>query len=338
VRILYVGSRYDYGDLSRGLSFEHYNFHDTLVHMGHNITYFDAMAEYQQRGRTQTSIRLRDIVRSEKPDLLFCVLFTDQFDVDTMRDISQHTETVTYNWFCDDHWRFDNYSQHWAPAFNWVSTTAASALPKYERLGYTNVIKTQWACNHFLYKPLSGQTDHDVTFVGQPHGTRRRVIEALKASGIQVQTWGHGWENGRLSQQEMIEMFGRSRINLNLSNASTTGQGRSRWFTRNRKSLAQQIKGRNFEIPGCGGFLLTDLAENLQDYYLLGQEVATFMDNDELIAKVRYYLDHESERQRIAKSGYMRTLTDHTYERRFTDIFTAMGFKAEQIAGPVSRH
>ena len=43
MKILYAGMRYDYGDRSRGLSYEHLNFYDTLLHMGHEIVYFDFM-------------------------------------------------------------------------------------------------------------------------------------------------------------------------------------------------------------------------------------------------------------------------------------------------------
>jgi spore maturation protein CgeB len=325
MKILYVASKYDYGDPSRGLSFEHYNFYDTLAHMGHDITYFDFMTKYQQRGKSAMNVRLRDVVRSEKPDLLFCVLYTDQFDINTMRSISQQTDTITFNWFCDDHWRFDNFSRYWAPAFNWVSTTAASALHKYRQIGYANVIKTQWACNHFLYQPSTSQPDYDVTFIGQPHGTRRQIIAAIRAAGIEVKTWGYGWEAGRLTQEEMIQVFNGSRINLNLSNASTIGIGWRKWLPGHRTPLPQQIKGRNFEIPGCRGFLLTGLAENLEEYYLPGREVDVFTTVEDLVSKIQFYLDNETERQRMAQAGYVRTMAEHTYEKRFNDILATMG-------------
>ena len=325
MHILYVAPKYDYGDPNRGFSFEHHNFYDALTRMGHDITYFDFVSEYQQRGKAAMNARLRDIAQTEKPDLLFCVLFEHELDIDTMRYISQCTDTVTFNWFCDDHWRFDNFSRHWAPAFNWVSTTAASALPKYRRIGYTNVIKTQWACNHFLYRPSTSDPIYDVTFVGQPHGTRRQTIAAIRAAGIDVKTWGHGWESGRLTQEEMIRVFSSSRINLNLSNASTTGVGWARWLPWRRAPLPQQIKGRNFEIPGCGGFVLTGMAENLDEYYVPDREVSVFSDVDDLVAKVRFYLDHEPQRQQVAEAGYARTVAEHTYEKRFNEIFTIMG-------------
>jgi spore maturation protein CgeB len=358
--ILYAVMKYDYGQLERGYSYEHYNFFDTLVHMGHDIIYFDFMTLLRQYGKTGMNRRLLEVVKAEKPALMFTELFTDEIEPRTVNTISKDTETITLNWFTDDHWRFDGFSRHWASRFNWVVTTTASALPKYATLGHQNVLKSQWACNQFLYRKLDLPPIYDVTFVGQPHGDRPQIIQAIRDSGIGVQVWGTGWESGRLSQDGMIRVFNQSRINLNLSNASTgavrmpaykaayhtvsqslnvlpyvpevkktlkswLGMNSERAAAPANMSYSQQIKGRNFEVPGCGGMLLTGRADNLEDYYEVGQEVACYENTADLIDKIKYYLQHEDERVALAEAGYRRTLAEHTYVHRFTDIFQRIG-------------
>ena len=366
LRILYVGMKYNYGKPEQGYSFEHYNFYDSLQRMGHNVLYFDFMSLLQEHGQESMNRRLLEVVKAEKPDLMFTVLFKDELDRKVVREISENTDTVTLNWFCDDHWRFDIYSRFWAPCFNWVVTTAQSALPKYAKIGYHNAIKSQWGCNHFLYHQLKNlPLKYDVTFVGQPHGNRRETIEVLRQAGINVYLWGSGWEAGRLSQEEMIQVFNQSRINLNLTNSFTTVPTKNpalrwisdrldviptgsqvkmmgkKWLTSVKHSLPvapavehsqnpvqqypDQIKGRNFEIPGCSGFVLTGKADNLENYYQIGQEVVCFENNDDLIDKVRYYLKHDDQRAAIAQAGYERTLRDHTYAQRFAQVFEQMG-------------
>lgn len=356
MRILYVAMRYDYGNPSAGGSFEHWNFFHPLSEMGFDLIYFDFLSILQRRGQEAMNRRLWEVAESERPDVMFVVLFQDQLDPRVVRRISEDLDTITINWFCDDHWRFDNYSRCWAPCFNWVVTTAHSALPKYERMGYANVIKSQWAANHFLYRPSEGPLTYDVTFIGRPHGDRREHIAALRGAGIHVQCWGEGWEQGRLEQEEMVEVFGRSRINLNLSNASSAGDappppafrrrvagmpwpGPVRRLCRHlqrratttaladpdRKILPEQIKGRNFEVPGCGGFLLSGNADDLDRYYCLGDEIECFDSLTELIEKIRFYLTHEQERQAVADAGYRRTMTEHTWAHRFSDVFRAAG-------------
>jgi len=91
------------------------------------------------------------------------------------------------------------------------------------------------------------------------------------------------------------------------------------------KQYFEQIKGRNFEVPGCGGFLLAGNVEDLESYYEIGKEVVCFDDNKDLIEKIKYYLAHGDERAAIAQRGYERTIRDHTYARRFEDIFGKIG-------------
>lgn len=334
MRILYVGMKYDYGKPEQGLSFEHCNFYDSLHSMGHDILYFDFMSLARERGREWMNRRLLDVAKAERPELMFTFLFADELDKEAVGKISDSPDTTTLNWFADDHWRFEKFSSHWATCFNWVTTTATSALPKYEQLGYRNVIKTQWACNHFFYRRLDLPLEYDVTFVGKPHGDRRNVVRALREAGIDVNVWGYGWEQGRLSQNGMIETFNKSKVNLNLSNASTAGGGLGRRLRRSIRGLfargrgatdTAQIKGRNFEVPGCGGFLLSGYADNVEDYYDVGREIACFESTRDLIDKVKYYLGREEERRAVALAGYERTLTEHTYAHRFASIFRRIG-------------
>jgi len=361
MKILYAALKYDYGDPRRGLSFEHYNFFDSLLNMGHDLIYFDFASVARDRGREFMNRRLLELVTVEKPDIMFSVLFRDEFDPAVIQRISRDSQTTTVNWFCDDHWRFDDFSSRWAPKFNWVVTTAASALPRYSQLGFKHVIKSQWACNHFLYRKLDLPDRYDATFVGMPHGDRPHIVQLVRDAGIDLRVWGKGWSEGRLSQEEMIRVFGQSRVNLNLSNSSNKpglkartcgllqrtivqlpmshsvrgallrGIARLECGTRTATATgyAEQIKGRNFEIPGCGGFTLTGLAEDLSDYYKPGRDVACFSTPDELVRRLRHYLAHEDERRAIAESGYQRTLRAHTYVHRFVEIFNTMGFASQ---------
>jgi spore maturation protein CgeB len=233
---------------------------------------------------------------------------------------------VTFNWFCDDHFRFDKFTARWAPAFNWVATTATCALPWYRRIGCANLIKTQWGANPAIYRRLDLPLKYDVSFVGRVYRRRPALIDSLRASGLNVVVRGTGWPEGRASPEEMIEIFNQSRINLNFTEAPK----HINWFKRllGRKQPPNQIKGRNFEIPSCGGFLLTDHADDLDAYFTPGREIALFDGDRDLAAKIRYYLDHEEERAQIADAGLQRTLRDHTYQARFKEIFRRIGLES----------
>jgi spore maturation protein CgeB len=299
----------------------------------------------RMHGRNVMNDMLIKTVKETTPDLVFFFLYEDEFSTETVDKITRHTKT--FNWFADDHWRFEIFSRHWAPHFTLVGTTDWSAIDRYEKAGVANVIATQWACNHHVYRPEEIERDLDVTFVGQVHGKRKEIVARAARAGISIQTWGAGWATGRLTQAEMIRVFSRSRINLNFSEGSAPrallrrirfvvtegrhlvppGSMRTR-FNALRAREHPQIKGRTFEIPGCRALLLTEPAEGLGHYYAVGEEIATFETLDELVDLCRQYLRDSSEAERVATAGYERTLREHTYEHRFQEIFSQLGFSS----------
>lgn len=352
MKILYVGMRRDYGKPNKGFSFEHYNLYDPLTKMEggkHEVMYFPFDEILWAKGKEGMNEELLAMTNKEKPDLCFFVLFESEIKKNVIKEISRNY--LTFNWFTDDHWRFDTYSKYWAPLFGWVATTDSHAPEKYKKIGYKYAIKTQWACNHFVYGQSVAKEVHEMSFIGQATISRRETVNAIRKANLPLECWGSGWEGGFLDQDRMIAIFSGSRVNLNMTESfrmpwSMKTLGRifvhktidgkyglempNIWAENFRSFFGTrraQIKGRNFEIPGCGGFLVTGDADDLREYYEDGKEVIIVKNKKDLIEKARYYLAHEDERRIIANAGYERTMRDHTYEKRFIEIFERMGLR-----------
>ena len=336
MKILYVAMTHDYGDPDRGLSFEETNFRSSLEGMGHDVTAFDFLARAKRDGKPQMRRDLIALAAELKPDVAFFCLFTDELDVATIEGVRREGSCPTVNWFADDHWRFEDFSRHIAPAFDLPVTTDQDSLPRYAAAGIARVHLSQWACNRYAYRKVTDELEHGVTFVGQPHGTRPEVVERLRAAGHDVECWGHGWPAGRVDHEGMVRIFSASRVNLNLSNSSTppnTLRVRvGRMLGRGPKGpRPAQIKGRNFEVPGCGGFILTERVPHLERYFELDREVGVYDGEDDLLERVGYWLDHEDDRARVAQAGYERVLAEHTYDHRFTAIFAELGLDSAVV-------
>lgn len=327
MKIIFVAPKYNYGNPKRGMSFEYHNFWPLLKKQA---KYF---AIDQKLSRKKLNQELLSLSEKEKPDLLFCVLFTDEIKKETIKKISQ-SRTTTFNWFCDDNWRYDIFSKFYAPCFNYVSTTYKEPFKK-----YNNAIKTQWAANNLVYKPVKSSNEYNITFVGKAHSNRKKIINYLIANGLTVDCYGEGWPNGRVSQEKMLEIFSNSKINLSFAESSFNFNKRflaKKLFYRrldgshhwqkhiNFKKPSQQIKARNFEIPACGGFLLAQYVPGLEEYFKLNKEIVAFKDKEDLAKEIKYYLYKNKEREAIARAGYERTLREHTYQKRFNQIFQAM--------------
>ncbi|HET9946126.1 MAG TPA: hypothetical protein VFR56_10780, partial [Actinomycetes bacterium] len=192
MRVLFVAHRYDYGRPERGLSFEHYNFYEPLVALGHDVDFLD-IGEPVRAGRPDlVDEQLVDAVRRVAPDLVFTFLYADEISPEAIASVTA-SGVPTLNWFADDHWRFETFSARYAPSYSFVATTAESALPKYAAIGCTGVIKTQWAAAHHRYAPSAEGLRFDATFVGQVYGDRPMLVQALREAGVDVRTWGTGW-------------------------------------------------------------------------------------------------------------------------------------------------
>jgi spore maturation protein CgeB len=174
------------------------------------------------------------------------------------------------------------------------------------------------------------------------------MIRTLEKLGVRVHCWGGGWPAGRVSQEDMLKIFSQSKINLNFSKSAGVWWKElaslflsrdyerkikpvnPRYWIDNLKCLppciwGKQLKARNFEIPGCGGFCLTEYVEGLEHYYEIGKEIECFSTPEDAAEKIQYYLGHEKERERIAQAGFQRATRDHTWEKILKNIFEVIG-------------
>jgi len=73
-------------------------------------------------------------------------------------------------------------------------------------------------------------------------------------------------------------------------------------------SANNDINLRVFETLACGAMLITDKIYNngLEYLFIEGKHLVTFETEDELIEKIKYYLNHDKERMEIARAGQDR--------------------------------
>jgi hypothetical protein len=191
----------------------------------------------------------------------------------------------------------------------WTSTL--DALVKYCVEGARPIYLPEGA-NPDIHRPYPLEKTLDVSFVGQCYGNRAAVIRELSRHGIDVTVYGVGWPNGPLAIDEMVKLYSRSRINLGFGGV----EGHRETFC---------LKGRDFEIPMSGGLYLTEDHPELHRFFKPGEEILTYSDTQDLVQKIQYYLTHPEEAEAIRKKGYQRSLQEHTWEKRFSQVFHLLG-------------
>ncbi len=168
------------------------------------------------------------------------------------------------------------------------------------------------AAHHEMHKPYDVPFEFDVSFVGGKYGWRPRFIQKLQKLGIKVTCFGKGWENGPLSDEEMVKLYSRSRINIGFG-----GVGHS------RKLMC--LKGRDFEVPMSGGLYLTQDNPELSLVYEVGKEILTYKNEKDCAEKIQWLLANPEEAAKIRKAGRERALKDHTWEKRFEKVLRLAG-------------
>lgn len=269
------------------------------------IRYQDYRKRLNEIGIKQLQKEIIDLVRSERPHYILVPASSYEILEETFQAF--HAEgSIIFGWFFDDSVRFDNYSKWWIPYIDYFLTSNKDSVQKYNDLGAKSIY-VPIACNHQIYIKKNVEFSYNISFVGRNIANREKFITEIKNNNIQVHTFGFS-SNEIISFEEMINIFSGSKINLNFTGSY-------------RNPKIKQLKARIFEVTMCGGFLLTEYVNGIEEFFEIDKEIVCFKTVDEAVDKVKYYLRHEKERIKIARAGWERAHKDHTWQKRLSDIF-----------------
>jgi spore maturation protein CgeB len=160
------------------------------------------------------------------------------------------------------------------------------------------------------FPPPGGWSDKDRTrelsFIGTPYDQRPQFLRMLAEKySLPLVISGDRWEkvyppeilkryvvSGGLKEAEYREGIWKSKINL----AFVT------------ESNEEDVAHKAFEITACGAFLLAVRTPGHLAAFEENKEAVFFSSVEECAEKARYYLDHASEREGIARRGRERAV------------------------------
>lgn len=284
--------------------------YNPLTELGHSVYFFDTvgvMGDPQIKNNRNTP--LLECVRSCDPDVIFCCLTGNKFitpvepSVEEIRKITDLGYT-TFNWFCDDTWRFEDFSKIYCKAFTYCSTPEKAYIPKYKEIGYDNILLGGWHASQDMYNHRKYK-DNNVVFVGGISGVRQKFFDSIKTPI----SFGQN-----LQIDQMCSFLCGGKIGLNLS------------VNDNDPKKGTQMKQRIFELAAAQCLILSEHHDGISDFFDIGEEVITFRTPEEFDEKARYYLDNPEEAKTIAQKAHDRFTREHESKIRLTSIL-------EQING-----
>ena len=122
---------------------------------------------------------------------------------------------------------------------------------------------------------------------------------------------------GGIPFEKIADVFGGHEVILNFSNVWGDGYPGS--------PLIAHVRLRDFEAPMCRSCYITGYTEEITEFYEPDREILIYHSEDELVDKVRYYLSHPAAAEAVREAGYRRASRDHTWVRRFEQLFSKTG-------------
>ncbi|HVO73259.1 MAG TPA: glycosyltransferase, partial [Ignavibacteriaceae bacterium] len=193
-----------------------------------------------------------------------------------------------------------NLSHHmeWAKRFDYTFIAQREYLPEFKKSGIENVYWLPLAADPDIHLKKNVNKMYEVGFAGSVNAAshQRRYQLLNKINSIVKVTYKRCWWD------EMAEFFSSSKIVFN-------------------NAIRNDLNMRLFEAMSTGSFLLTDKAENSgqEEMFKDGDDLGVYTDEN-IIDKVKYYLSHENERERIAGHGRQIIHTAHTYGHRVDEL------------------
>tara|TARA_Y100000592_G_C5454294_1_gene310465 strand:+ start:424 stop:1332 length:909 start_codon:yes stop_codon:yes gene_type:complete len=274
-------------------------FFEPLGLLGHDVYLYDTV------DRNIMDPNFSEVVDDFKPELIFCILSGDPSLAPhepwkEIKKITEQKNIKTFNWFCDDTWRFEKFSSQVCKHFTACSTPEPMFIDRYKSIGYNNILLGNWHANSNWFSNVSFENKkYDIAFVGTPNSHREQFF---KESETNIEyLFG-------LSQAKMFESFCNMKIGVNLSvNANDPLKG-------------TQMKQRMFEVTAGGGLLMTQYHKGIEQFYEINKEIVTFESPIEFKEKTNYLLNNKQVLQSIAKNGYDRFIKEHDSRIRLANI------------------
>lgn len=197
-----------------------------------------------------------------------------------------------------------------APYLSLACTDAPECVKWYEEEGCKAIYFPE-ASDPDIFHPFPGPKRYDACFVGANYGIRAKLVQAMERSGIRVQVYGNGWPKGRISTDQVPDLFAHSRIVLG---CGTIGYCED----------FPALKLRDFDGPMSGSFYLTYDNPDIYPLFAVGEEIATYDSIPKAVASARYFLDHPEEMDKMAAAARKRAVASHTWEQRFRFLLSQL--------------
>lgn len=228
---------------------------------------------------------------------------------------------LRFNYLTDDPWN-PSHRASWfletLPLYDHIFSPRQANIGELRRLGCSAVSYLPFAYSPAIHFQELPATDDewkrfgcDLLFVGGADKNRLPWVQTLIKSGFHVALYGGYWDRFRETRK-----YARGFADPTMLRRATSGAKVSLCLVRRANRDGHSM--RSFEIPAMGGCMLTEDTEDHRKIF--GKEngaVLYFRTKEELVEKLRWLLQNDDERVRLAQAArVLVTRGKHTYTDR----------------------
>jgi spore maturation protein CgeB len=199
---------------------------------------------------------------------------------------------------------FEPATSRIARNFDVFLTNAPACVSRYEALGVeTRVLPVATNEEFFHPVPPRRKLRCEILVLGRAHPDRVQPVKAL-VENFDTHLYGEGWQEhglesrGLICGDDVLAALSSARITVVFFK---TGAGHA------------LVKVGLFDFAAAGALVFTNRFAEVEQYFEYGREIVGFNDTDDLMRRVRHYLDHPDEAEAIRRAGRERVLREHTW-------------------------
>lgn len=290
--------------------------------VGH--TALSTQADYRKYQQTV----LREVERFH-PDL---ILFQAQrphkgVAIETVQQLKRRfPNTFMINWDGDTHNPLDPWHFEIAASVDLQLVVSPSLFPAYAEHGVNVGYWPIGIEKEYLEIARGSDRRYDIVFLGSLYGvgvfpeaeTRKQAVLRLNRSKVKFGLFGSGWEWLNLKAGMSCEEHRRSaKIYTQAKMALSISQTAELWG---------YTSDRLYNITATGCPALVQRFSGMEEHgYVDGETCIVWTTLDEMVEKMRYYLNHPADLEEIGARGRAMTIERHTWEKRMNGLFAMIG-------------
>ena len=189
----------------------------------------------------------------------------------------------------------------------------------------TPVMVLDQATDPAVFHPAHGaERDHQLVFVGNTRGVRRKVVHDLLPTRHDLAVIGAGWEGVIDARHVLADHVPNENLRTLYSSAAIVLN--DHWDDMRAHGF---VSNRVYDAVACGALVVSDRVAGIEDRF--GGAVVTYETPAELRQLIDRFLSDEAERAARAGAGRERVLASHTIAHRVETLLETISARGAEV-------